>query len=237
MNFFVRHLKVHRSGVLLMLAFQAGLFLLGVVMVLGINAFWNDEQDYAAIGGMMALMAAVIGGFVRGTGMSRYRLAVSMGWTRRAYMLADSLMTMLFVTAGAAFAALLNQLEIWLYSVIYPGWELDMNIFAMVPWWFYPLFVVGITVLDFLFGALVLRFGTKGFAFVWFPLCFLPMIIGNSVDAAREGSASLLAQLGRGIVFVIGLLSPAMWAAAGAALVLVLLVLSVLCYRRAEVRV
>ena len=68
-------------------------------------------------------------------------------------------------------------------------------------------------------------------------MLFRSLIIGNSVDAAREGGASLLAQLGRGIAFLIGLLSPTMWAAVGVALVLVLLVLSVQCYRRAEVRV
>ena len=84
MDFFVKHWKVNRSGTLMMLAFQLGLFLMGVVMVLGINAFLNDDRDYAAVGGMMALMATIIGGLTRGTGMSRYRLAVSMGRTRRA---------------------------------------------------------------------------------------------------------------------------------------------------------
>lgn len=239
MDFFVKHWKVNRSGTLMMLAFQLGLFLMGVVMVLGINAFLNDDQDYAAIGGMMALMGTIFGGLVRGgiTGGSRYRMAVSMGWPRLAYILVDPLLTVMNCVVGVAFAAVLNQLEVWLYGVIYPGWEVELNVFAVMPWWAYPAIVLGIALLDFLFGALLLRFGAKGFAAVWFPLCFLPLIIGNSVDAAREGGASLLAQLGRGIAFLIGLLSPTMWAAVGVALVLVLLVLSVQCYRRAEVRV
>ncbi len=239
MNFFIKHLKVNRDGVLVMMAFQAGLFLLGVVMVLIINAILNDDQDCAAIGGMMALMGTVFGGLVRGgvTGGNRYRMAVSMGWPRRAYILVDPILTMLNCALGVVFAALLNQLEVWLYSVIYPGWEVELNVFAVMPWWLYPVFVIGMTIVDFLFGALLLRFGAKGFAVVWFPLCFLPLIVGNSVDAAREGGASLLAQLGRGIVFVIGLLSPAMWAAVGAALLLILVVLSARCYQRAEVRV
>lgn len=238
MNFFIKHLKVNRDGALLMMAFQGGLFLLGVVMVLIINTFLNDEQDCAAIGGMMALMGTIFGGLVRGgvTGGNRYRLAVSMGWPRRAYMLADPILTMINCALGVVFAALLNQLEIWLYGVIYPGWELDLNVFAMMPWWLYPVFVVGMAVVDFLFGALLLRFGAKGFAAVWFPLCFLPLLAGNSVDAAREGSTSLLAQIGRGVLFVAGLLSPPMWAAVGVALLLVLVVLSAWCYQRAEVK-
>ncbi len=68
MDFFVKHWKVNRSGTLMMLAFQLGLFLMGVVMVLGINAFLNDDRDYAAVGGMMALMATVMGGLARGSG-------------------------------------------------------------------------------------------------------------------------------------------------------------------------
>ena len=87
-----------------------------------------------------------------------------------------------------------------------------------------------------LFGALLLRFGSKGFAAVWFPLCFLPLIVMKSVDAAADGGASLLAQIGRGIAFLTGLLSPAVWCAAGILLALALLALSALCYSRSEIK-
>ncbi len=237
MDFFVKHWKVNRSGMLMMLACQLGLFLMGVVMVLGINAFLNDDRDYAAIGGMMALMATVMGGLARGaTGMIRYRLAVSMGYTRRTYMLVDPLLTLMNCIVGVAFAWVLNQLELRLYAAIYPGWEVDLDIFSVMEWWHCLVLILGVCLLDFLFGALLLRFGTKGFAAVWFPLCFLPLIIMNSADAAKDGGTSLLAQIGRGIAFLIGLLSPAMWAAVGVAALLALLALSALCYSRAEIR-
>ena len=48
MKFFVKHLKVNRDGVLVMLLFQAGLFLMGVLMVLAINAFINDPAARGA---------------------------------------------------------------------------------------------------------------------------------------------------------------------------------------------
>lgn len=237
-KFFVKHLKVNRNGIPIMLAFQLALFLTGVIIVVVINATVNDDRDYAAIGGMMALMATLFGGLVRGSGaMNRYRLAVSMGHTRRSYMLADPVITMLNTLVGLVFAWLLNKFELWLYGVLYPGWELDFDVFVVMKWWYYLIFILVICVLDFCFGALQIRFGNAGFAAVWFPLCFLPMIAGNSVDAAREGGASLLAQIGRGILFLTGLLSPAMWAAVGIVVVLGLLVLSVLCYRKAEVRI
>mgnify|MGYP006922378297 CR=1 FL=1 len=35
-------------------------------MVLGINAFLNEDRDYAAIGSMMALLGGVLGGGIAG---------------------------------------------------------------------------------------------------------------------------------------------------------------------------
>jgi len=237
-KFFIKHLKVNRDGVLVMMAFQLALFLTGVLIVVAINATVNEDRDYAAIGGMMALMATLFGGLVRGSGgMNRYRMAVSMGHTRLNYMLADPVITAFNTLVGIGFAWLLDKFELWLYSVLYPGWELDLDVFAVMKWWYYPIFIAVICVLDFCLGALQLRFGNKGFAAIWFPLCFAPMIVGNSVDAVRDGSSSLLAQIGKGILFLIHLLSPAAWAAVVIALALGLLVLSVLCYRKAEVRI
>lgn len=238
MKFFLKHLKVNRSGVLVMLVFQAALFLMGVIIVLAINATVNDDRDYAAIGGMMALMATLFGGLVRGNGaMNRCRMAVSMGHTRRSYMLVDPIITALNTLAGIVFAWGLDKFELWLYSVLYPGWELDLDVFVAMKWWYYPIFILGICILDFCFGALQLRFGNKGFAAIWFPLCFAPMIIGNSVDAVRDGSSSLLAQIGKGILFLAGLLTPPVWGGVLLAFLLALIVLSVLCYRKAEVKI
>ena len=50
MNFFIKHLKANRAGVLIMLGFQAALFLFGFLIVVCINAFVNEDRDYAAIG-------------------------------------------------------------------------------------------------------------------------------------------------------------------------------------------
>ena len=238
MNFFIKHLKANRDGVWIMMMFQLGLFLFGFLIVVCINAFVNDDRDYAAIGSMMALMATVFGGLVRGNGgAARYRTAVSMGSTRRSYMLADPVVTVLNSLVGVAFAWVLNKFELWVYSLLYPGWELDFDVMAEMKWWFYLILVAGICIVDFCLGALQLRFGAKGFAAIWFPLCFAPMILGNAVSAARKGGTSLMAQIGRGILFLAGLLTPAMWAAAGVVILLAMLVLSALCYRRAEVRI
>lgn len=238
MRFFVRHLRATRDGMLVMLVMQGGLFLLGFLMVLGINAFLNEDQDYAAIGSMMALMGTVFGGLIRGYGAPyRYRLAVSMGHTRRDYMLSDPVITALNCLVGIGAAWLLNRLEVGLYGLLYPGWTLDFDVFSVFKWQYIPVFVAVVCVADFCLGALQLRFGPKGFAAVWFPLCFGPMVLVNAAKAVKEGSGSLLAQIGRGVLFMAGLLSPAGWCAVGGAVLLALVALSAVCYRRAEVRI
>ena len=239
MNFFLRHLRANRSGTLIMLALQCGLCLMGIVMVLIINATLNEDNDYAAIGSTMALMGTIFGGLLRGAGAPvRYRMAVSMGHTRRGYMLADPLITAMNCLIGVAAAWGLSKLELLLYGALYPGWSCEFDLMGVFRWQWVLLLVVLVVVADYCLGALQLRFGTKGFLAIWCPLCFAPMLITSSANAAgEEGNASLFAQIGRGIVFVIRLLTPAMWAAVGAAVVLALVALSTLCYRRAEVRI
>ena len=113
MKFFVRHLRATRSGILMMLAIQGSVFLFGVLMVLGINAFLNEDRDYAAIGSMMALLGGVLGGGIAGGyGASvRYRMAVSMGRTRTSYILLDPVVTALHSLLGIGAAWALNRLD------------------------------------------------------------------------------------------------------------------------------
>lgn len=238
MDFFVKDLKATRSGFLITLVMQGFLFLFGFLIVLIINATVNHDQDYALIGSMMALAISLFGGLLRGNGgMNRFRTAVSMGCTRRSYILADPFITALNGVAGIAFAWLLSKFELLVYRALYPGYEMDFDVIALMKWWHFLLFIVGVCIVDYLMGALQLRFGTKGFAIVWFPLCFSGVFINATVGAAQEGRSSLLSQLGRAILFVAGLLSPAMWAAVGIVILLVLLAFSTMWYQKAEIRI
>lgn len=237
MTFFVKHLKTTRSGFWIMLVMQGFVFLFGLLMVVCINLFVNEDRDYALIGSLMALVVPAFGGIARGNGaMNRYRMAVSMGYPRRFYLLADPFITALNCGEGIIFAWILSKFELWVYNILYPGWEMDFDVIAMMEWWYFLLIIVGACVLDYLMGALILRFGNKAFAILFCPLGLSGVFLNATVGAARRGSASLLAQLGRGMLFMAGLLRPAVWAAVGAVLLLVLLVLSTMVYRKAEIR-
>lgn len=237
MDFFIKHLKATRSGFWIMPVMQGIVFLFGLLMVLLINVFINDDRTYALIGSMMALMVSVFGGLPRGgSTMNRYRVAVSMGYPRRSYLLTDPLITALNCAEGTVFAWILSKFELWVYHTLYPGWEMEFDIINMMKWWHFLLLIIGACILDYLLGALMLRFGYKAVSILCFPLGMSGVFLNATVGAARRGSASLLAQLGRGMLFVAGLLRPAMWAAIGVALLLVLLVFCTLWYRKAEIR-
>lgn len=237
MDFFSRHLRVNRDSVLLMLGIQFALFLFGVCLVLLINRFINEDLDFATIGGLMALMGSIFGGLMRGQGAPvRCRLAVSMGRTRRSYILTDPVITALNCLVGIGFAWVLSKVELALYTALYPGWTCELDLAVVFQWWVILLIVAGVCFLDFCLGALQLRFGAKGFAAVWFPLCFTPMIFGQAARAVQEGHDNLLALVGRAALFAAGLLPPAAWAVIGVLLLLAILALSVQCYRRMEVR-
>ena len=112
----------------------------------------------------------------------------------------------------------------------------SMDLSVIFQWKFVLVIVAGVCFLDFCLGALQLRFGAKGFAAVWLPLCFFPMIFGQAARAVEAGSNSLLGRLSRVVLFVAGLLPPPVWIAVGVLLGLALLAASVQCYRRIEVR-
>lgn len=238
MDFFVKHLKATRSGFLVVPVMQGSVFLFGLMMVIIINLFVNDEQDYALIGSLMALLVSTFGGVVRGNGTAnRYRTAISMGCTRKSYLMTDPFVTALNCGEGVVFAWVLSKIEMGIYHVLYPGWEMEFDFIGMMEWWHFLLLIAGGCLLDYLLGALMLRFGYKAFSILCLPLGFSGVFLNATVGAARHGSTSLLAQVGRGMLFIAGLLSPAAWAAVGIVFLLVLVGLSTWYYRVSEVRI
>lgn len=238
MNFFIKHLKATRSGFWIMPVMQGSVFLFGLMMVIIINLFVNDEQDYALIGSLMALIVPVFGGLVRGSGtVNRYRTAVSMGYPRRSYLLADPFITALNCAEGVVFAWVLSKVELLIYHILYPGWELEFDFISMMAWWHFLVLIAAACVLDYILGALMLRFGYRAFSILCLPLGFSGVFLNATVGAARHGSTSLLAQVGRGMLFIAGLLRPAAWAAVGIVLLLVLIGFSTWYYRVSEIRI
>ena len=235
MYFFKRHFQATRNTPLVMMAYQLGFFLFGIVLVVVVNTFFNSDQDYAPLGSLMAIIGVFAGLVARGGGAAaRFRMAVSMGQTRRDFLLIDPLLTVLTSLLGVGVAWCLTQAETWLYSLLYPGYENELDLTVIFQWKYIPL-ILGVALLDLFLGAVHTRFGFKGFAVLWFPLCFAPAVIGQALRAAQSSSGSLLAGIGRGLLALAGLEMTA-WLAIGAAVVLAMLTFIGFSYNRAEIR-
>lgn len=235
---FLKYCKVNRFALPYMLLWQLGFFLFGVAMVLIINGFINSDPDYGSMGGMFVLMASLVGSLARGntTLSTRFNLAVSMGMTRRSFLLWDTIITLLVCLLGMAAAWCFNRLELLLYGVLYPGFENGMPLDIVYRWQVLVPAAAALSVFSLVFGALQQRFGMKGFGIAWLIFCASFMVFPRAISSALDGGTSLLARLGGGVLWIAKAIPPAAWAGLGIAVLVFLTVWSVRFFWRAAVK-
>ena len=235
----MKYIRANRTAPLYMLLWQSLFFSVGVAMVLIINAILNEDPDYACIGSLLALVATLFGSIARGNlnGHVRFRLAVSMGETRRSYLLCTPVITAGISLFGIFTAWLMYLAETALYTAIYPGFVNDIPMEDVFSGVVILCFVAGTVVLDLVMSALMQRFGNRGFLSIWLIFCGLFMILPRMIDAYQSGSASILARIGGFILAAITTIPVTGWIAIGVIFVLALIVFSVDTFRKAEVRV
>ena len=230
-----KYLRISKKLFRFTLLWQLGFFAFGVVMVLVINRFLNEDRDYACMGTMMALFGIVAGGFQQ-IGGANFRLTVLMGERRRYFLLWSPLVTILLVLQGWLTAFCMFKLETLLYGALYPGYVSDLPVEAAFQWWAVALSAVVVSIAVLFMGAIYIKFGGKGAMTFWLAICFSCMLLPQAVDQYQSGSRSLLAKAGGVVMALAALLTPAMWCVVGGVLLLCALAFSVWVYLRAEVR-
>ena len=233
-----RYFRAAWRDPLLSLIWVAGFWLFGVILVLLINMTVNDERNYACMGTLFSLAGILPGTLLRGnqSGHVRFRLAVTMGQTRRSFLLWDTVITILVAFVGVFAAWVLWHGEVGLYCLLYPGYTNDIPMEAVFRWQIIAALLGALPMVTLFFTGVTQRFGTKGFGMLWLLLWGGCMLIPSALGSAADGGTSLLARLGGGILWAAGLLSPTAWAAIGAALLLLALAAGVQCLKKAEVR-
>lgn len=230
-----KYFQSNRKPFLYQLLFQLGFFTAGLVIVLIINRFFNEDMDYACMGTLMSLCGILAGNAIQISNVS-FRLTVAMGQTRRYYLLWNLVTSTLLTLQGWLTAFCLYKLESGLYSVLYAGYTDEMpamgRIFQLR---FAALSIVLIGIIFLFFGALFIKFGAKGFWTLWIITCFSFMFLPQSVDRFQSGDTSLLAKLGGLVVAIAALLTPAMWVGVGGIALLAMLFFSIRVYLKAEI--
>lgn len=232
----VQYLKVNRYSLLYMIFWQTVLFCVGLAMVLIINATVNDEMDYACMGTMFSIIGVLVGALTQNNlnGHTRFGLAVSMGMTRRSYLLCSPVVVAVNTLAAVAWSWLLWKGESWLYTVLYPGYENEIPFNGFFRWQVILLMVVLMVIFELGFSAMMQRFGMKGFLPVWLCCCLLGVVLPRGIDAYQEGSSSLLARVGGSVLWMVEHVAVPVWIGIAAALLLAIVTGSVLIFRRAE---
>lgn len=236
---FTKYLRANREGPLYMLAWQGGFLALGLGMTLvGIRLTSGNEESYACLGSLYVLIATVVGVMVRGHtgGAGRFNLVMSMGLTRREYLLYDPMVTALMGVLGLAISWIVYHLETCWHHSFYPDAVIEMDFYVLFQLKYIPLFLLGLVLVDLVLTALTLRFGFNAFRVVWIALCLSCVVIPNSVSAYQAGGGSLFARLGWLLLTVAALLTPKLWLAVGIAALLAVLAASVRVFQKAEVK-
>lgn len=233
-----QYFQAARRDPLWALMWVGGFWLFGVILVLAINATVNDEQNYACMGTMFSLAGVLPGVLLRGntSGHVRFRLAVTLGQTRKSFLLWDTVITLLVAVMGVFTAWVLWHGESYLYRLLYPGYTNDIPIEAVFRWQIIGVILLALPMVTLFFTGVTQRFGTKGFGVLWILLWGGCMLIPAAVGRASEGGTSLLARMGDGVLWLAGILPPLVWACVGAAVLIAAAVAGILCLRTAEVK-
>lgn len=161
------------------LLFQKELCLIGAGMMLAAYAFgmgllavlaaWDSETTAVfPLGSIMALIVLMVLCFWSGALVTtNYNYAIAMGQTRRRTMPAYALALFVFFFGFGAVTFLLYVLEVRLLGAWYPAMRIEA---VFVPVYVPLLFAVGAAAFSMLLGAVVTRFGQKGYLVLYFTI-------------------------------------------------------------------
>lgn len=214
MKEFMRTLKqvylANKKDILIYLLVALIVGIIGIGMVILVMAVEGSGESYAQMGALMSLMISLILFFFAGIFSVGYEfnLAVSMGKTRKWFLLAEYLMLVLDIAAPMLVIIGIGFAENLLYERLYPGAECE---FFIVNSLLQPKVILSIVLggamVVLLLGALVTRFATKAAWIVW--ALWMVVCIGFSklVPVMTDTPDSALAVSVRGIMNCLGNLS------------------------------
>lgn len=215
---FIKDWKLHRSSYFIMLAAQAGSFLLGILFVLMIMHFDDEPGSWFCMGTMIAcLVLVVICVFFYGFSYGQeFQLALSMGCTRMAFLGAFALRLLVQLLSGYILILLFHQIELALYARLFPQYANEVLFTFLTDWRILVPVVLGMTVLSLFIGSLYGRYGKKGMIFfyvLWIFCCFvLPRVFHT------EQGSGILDQTAWGIRVVALAVPVTVWIGFGALL-------------------
>ena len=218
-----------------LLTFQLVMFSLGVLMVLFITrAFSASEHTYGSLGTMTSIFGIIYAAIPSNGDLSLY---VSMGDTRKHFILGDCLLALILTIQSMVTFLLLGAAEEALYHVLLPGWTNEVPVLEIlshaVTWkavLLIPLLILPCRLFNVSF---YMRFGQQVSTFIYLGLVIFCAIIPAAVSSYRNGSTSILAKI---TGFFVENIPSIGWTIIGILLLAAMAVGGYLYLRRVEVR-
>lgn len=171
---------------------------IGIIIMLVILEA-TGENDYLAMGGLMAIMISVLllvfGGVF--SFQQDFNIAISFGMTRKHYVPAKYLLNAANCFCCVAITLLIGLFEKFFYALLYPG---ARDLFGVDFLLEYPAVIVGfvflIPMVVMLLGALFAKFGMKFFWVCWVLWMFTFTVLPKMITASHEEPDTLLGKMG-----------------------------------------
>ena len=214
---FSKDLRLHKNGILGQLLGLLGAFAFGVILVAVIMLTDDDPGSWFCMGTLMAsLVLVAIALFTSAFGYPQeFMLALSMGRTRKEFMVSYYLRQLVTLLLGWALVLLLHRIELSVYPLLFPQYENEIFFGFLTNWRvMVPVFLL-LPVLSMFLGALYGKYGKKGlmgFYFIWLFCCFvLPRMFDH-----EEPSEGVLDQVAVGLLRAILIVPVGVWIGFGA---------------------
>ena len=204
------------------------------------------EDGWASIGGAVALGAVTLVFFTSGVVQfsTSFRLAITMGCTRRVYLFSAFVANVLLALVALLATWPINPLARLAKQVLFPFAPLEGgSLYSAMPalWlfehhvWMLPLIALTTVAAGGLMGSVMQRFGQAGFWFVWAFCMLLGACVGKVADLIVAAQSGLFLQI-KQFFMSIGALYEWQWALIWLAGALLMFGAMWLLLRRAAIR-
>ena len=218
---FCKDLRLHKSSLLISLLILLGGFAFGVILVTIIMLTDEDPGSWFCMGTLLACLALVaVSLFQSAFGYPQeFMLALSMGRTRKHFMVSYYLRLLITLLPGWALILLLHQIELRGYTLYFYRYQNEVFFSFLYDWRvLVPVFLL-LPILSMFLGALYGKYGKKGLLgsyFLWLFCCFiLPRMFDH-----EEPGAGVLDQVAMGLLRTIQSVPITVWIGFGAVTVL-----------------
>ena len=178
-------IKLHKSDLIVPLVLVATAFAVGFGLCALIMFTDVEPGSWFPMGTLIGLfcmgMAAIVFSF---TMAQEFSLALSMGRTRREFLGAYALRTLLWQVLCYGLLLVLYRVELAVGAKLFAPWPLEVDPTFLMDWRLIAAVLVGTSILSMFIGALYSYFGKKAMAPLWF-LWMAVCLGGPQLDSGR----------------------------------------------------